>query len=92
MGIVEKADVWCAPVLDYDKLVKEEGYKILEMEINVKTSNGLTIKTTRCPIRVDGKILQSEIGAPALGEHNNEIDEQFGLINDLIPVNRTPHK
>jgi CoA:oxalate CoA-transferase len=92
LGILEKADVWCAPVLDYDKLVKEEGYKILEMEITVKTSNGLKIKTTRCPIRVDGKILQSGIGAPALGEHNNEIDEQFGLINDLIPVNRTPLK
>jgi len=92
LGILEKADVWCAPVLDYDKLVKEDGYKILEMEITVKTSNGLKIKTTRCPIRVDGKILQSDIGAPALGEHNNEIDEQFGLINDLIPVNRTPLK
>ena len=92
LGILEKADVWCAPVLDYDKLVKEDGYKILEMEITVKTSNGLKIKTTRCPIRVDGKILQSDIGAPALGEHNNEIDEQFGLINELIPVNRTPLK
>jgi crotonobetainyl-CoA:carnitine CoA-transferase CaiB-like acyl-CoA transferase len=88
LEILEKADVWCAQVMDYDRLVKEDGYKILEMEITVKTSSGL--KITRCPIRVDGKILQSAIGAPALGEHNHEIDEQFGLLNELVPVIKTP--
>ena len=47
LGILEKADVWCAPVLNYDQLVKEEGYRILNMEITVKTSKGLSVKTTR---------------------------------------------
>ena len=41
LSILEKADIWCAPVMDYDKLVKEEGYRVLNMEITVKTSNGL---------------------------------------------------
>jgi hypothetical protein len=30
---LEEADIWCAPVLNYDKLVKEEGYRVLNMEI-----------------------------------------------------------
>lgn len=79
LGVLEKADIWCAPVLDYDQLVQTEGYRVLNMEIVVKTRNGLSVKTTRCPIRVDGKMLLSDIGAPVLGEHNEEIDEQMGI-------------
>lgn len=79
LNILEKADTWCAPVMDYDKLVQEEGYKVLNMEITVKTSNGLEITTTRCPIRVDGKLLISDKGAPQLGEHNAVIEKQFFL-------------
>ncbi len=86
LAILEEADVWCAPVLNYDQLIKEEGYKVLNMEVTVKTSNGLSVKTTRCPIRVDGKLLVSEKGAPLLGEHNEHIDAQFGLIKEMQPV------
>jgi CoA:oxalate CoA-transferase len=59
--------------------VQEEGYKVLNMELQVKTSNGLNVTTTRCPIRVDGEIATSTIGAPLLGEHNKQIDEQFSI-------------
>jgi crotonobetainyl-CoA:carnitine CoA-transferase CaiB-like acyl-CoA transferase len=84
--ILEKADIWCAPVMDYDQLVQQEGYRSLNMEITVKTSNGLSVTTTRCPIRVDGKLLVSGKGAPTLGEHNEEIEDQFGLTKELQPV------
>lgn len=86
LTILEKADVWCAPVMNYDELVSQEGYRVLNMEISVKTSNGLTVKTTRCPIRVDGKLLLSGKGAPILGEHNAEIEMQFGINGELQPV------
>jgi CoA:oxalate CoA-transferase len=89
LTILEKADIWCAPVLDYNTLVEEEGYKVLNMEITVKTSNGLSVKTTRCPIRVDNKILVSEIGAPQLGEHNEAIEKQFELDKNLAATNFT---
>lgn len=79
LSILEPADIWCAKVLDYDALTKEEGYKVLDMELRVKTSNGLEITTTRCPIRVDGEFLLSDRGAPMLGEHNAQIDEEFIL-------------
>jgi CoA:oxalate CoA-transferase len=77
LSILEKADIWCAPVMDYDMLVQQEGYKILDMEVTVKTSNGLNITTTRCPLRVDGKKLFATQGAPQLGEHNAIIEKQF---------------
>ena len=77
ISILEPADIWCARVMDYNELVNEEGYKILNMDISVKTSSGVNITTTRCPIRVDGNILTSSIGAPLLGEHNEQIEKQF---------------
>ena len=86
LDILENAGVWCADVMDYDKLVKEDGYRMLEMEMKVKTSNGITVKTTRCPLRVDGKLLVSELGAPVLGEHNSEIDAEFKLAKELQPI------
>jgi crotonobetainyl-CoA:carnitine CoA-transferase CaiB-like acyl-CoA transferase len=84
LNILEPADIWCAKVLDYDALTKEDAYKVLEMELKVKTSNGLEITTTRCPIRVDGNLLLSDKGAPLLGEHNKLIEEEF--IAHSIPV------
>lgn len=84
LAVLEPADIWCAKVLDYDTLVQENGYQTLNMELKVKTSNGLSITTTRCPIRIDGEIFASAIGAPLLGEHNEQIEEQFGLTNHPI--------
>lgn len=86
LSILEPADIWCANVLNYDQLVKEEGYQVLNMEINVKTSDGLTLTTTRCPIRIDGQLLVSDKGAPKLGEHNRKIDREF--LEPLVVVNR----
>ncbi len=83
LSILEPADIWCARVLGYKELMNEEAYQALNMEIVVKTSNGLSITTTRCPIRVDGKTFSSDKGAPMLGEHNEEIDEQFGLKKEV---------
>ena len=79
LNILEKEGIWCAPVLDYDDLMKEEGYRLLDMEVTVKTSQGVSITTTRCPVRVDGHLLLSPVGAPGLGEHNEIIDAQFGI-------------
>jgi CoA:oxalate CoA-transferase len=79
LTVLQPADIWCAKVMDYEDLLRQVGYKVLNMELKVKTSNGLLVKTTRCPIRIDGKIAVSDKGAPLLGEHNESIDQQFGL-------------
>jgi CoA:oxalate CoA-transferase len=87
-SILEPADIWCARVLNYEELMQEEGYKVLNMEMVVKTSNGLSVTTTRCPIRVDGHILVSKTGAPVLGEHNEAIERQFGLVKQAAGYER----
>ena len=78
LAILEPADIWCAEVLDYDMLMKQEGYKVLEMEQEVSIGNKF-LKTTRCPVRVDGQILKSAKGAPSLGEHTAAIRKEFDL-------------
>lgn len=74
LSILEAADIWCSEILDYDRLMQHEGYRTLGMEQEVRTGAGFTLKTTRCPIRIDGEILLSNQGAPSLGEHNDWLD------------------
>lgn len=78
LKVLEPADIWCAEVFNYDELMEQEGYKKLEMEQQVKVGERL-LKTTRCPIRVDGHVLKSTKGAPALGEHTIAIAKEFNL-------------
>ena len=78
LAILEPADIWCAEVFDYDMLMKQDGYKVLEMVQEVLAGDQL-IKSTRCPIRVDGQLLTSVKGAPSLGEHTASIIKEFDL-------------
>ena len=55
----------------------------MNMELTVTTSSGVQVKTTRCPISVDGKFLAAEKGAPRLGEHNEAIEEEFELLKEM---------
>jgi len=70
LEILEPADVWCADVLTWPRLLEHEGFRGLEMVQRVSRANGASLLTTRCPIRIDGQILTSPVAAPSLGEHN----------------------
>jgi crotonobetainyl-CoA:carnitine CoA-transferase CaiB-like acyl-CoA transferase len=61
-------------------MTNSEAYQCLKMEQEVKT-NGHTITTTRCPIRINGKRLLSYKPAPQLGEHNEQLYNE--IINEL---------
>lgn len=77
LTVLEAADIWCSEILDYEGLMRHEGYRTLGMEQEVTTGSGLTLKTTRCPIRIDGERLLSKQGAPCLGEHNEWFDSMI---------------
>jgi CoA:oxalate CoA-transferase len=77
LSILEPADVWCAEVLTWPRLTAHEGFRALKMTQKVSRANGASLITTRCPIRVDGEILLSPIGAPKVGEHNAEVRKEF---------------
>jgi crotonobetainyl-CoA:carnitine CoA-transferase CaiB-like acyl-CoA transferase len=77
LGILQKADIWCAEVLTWDKLMQEEGFKVLNMLQEVELSDGYQYRTTRSPITIDGEIFTSTKGSPKLGEDNDTIIAQL---------------
>ena len=79
LSILEPADIWCAEVLDWEKMVKHEGFKILDMVQRIRRDDGLNIETLRCPIKIDGKIFKSDRAAPKIGNDNNNIKKEFGI-------------
>ncbi|MFT4095088.1 MAG: CaiB/BaiF CoA-transferase family protein [Niabella sp.] len=79
LGLLEPAGIWCSRVLEYEQLMEEDAYKSLNMEIVVKTSSGIAIKTTRGPVKIDGQVPATNIAAPALGAHNELIDKKYNL-------------
>ena len=77
LGILEPADIWCAEVLNWRQLLAHEGFGVLNMLQKVSRDNGSSLMTTRCPIRVDGEIFRSSVGAPKVGEHNEKIRGEY---------------
>lgn len=84
LGILDAADVWCAPVLTLEQLVDHDGFRAIDMTQQVVrdgalTSDGaeLALATTRSPIRIDGHTLTSSMPAPKLGQHNDAVFAEF---------------
>jgi CoA:oxalate CoA-transferase len=79
LNILQPADYWCSNVLDWLQLREHEAFKVLKMVQYVRRTNGAGLETTRCPIRIDGEILTSETGSPKIGEHTEQIIQEFNL-------------
>jgi CoA:oxalate CoA-transferase len=79
LAILEPADIWCADVLDWSRLLAHEGFAALGMTQRVSRANGAALDTTRCPIRIDGALLTSARGAPTVGEDTAAIRAELGL-------------
>lgn len=70
-------DYWCAPVMTWPELLAHEGFKVLDMLQDVVRANGASVRTTRCPIRIDGVRPESELGSPKVGEHNDWVERTY---------------
>ena len=79
LDILEPADIWCAEVLDWEKMLNHEGFKVLDMLQRIKRFDGLDIETLRCPIRINKEIFKSEIAAPVIGQHTDKINKEYNL-------------
>ena len=79
LRILEPADIWCSDVLTWPTLVEHEGFQVLDMQQEIRSRNGTLMKTTRCPIRIDGEVYKSANGAPGIGQHSAEIIKEFSL-------------
>jgi CoA:oxalate CoA-transferase len=79
LSILEPADIWCADVLTWDRLFAHEGFQSLEMVQTVDSRPDVSMRTTRCPIRIDGELFTSRLVAPRIGEHNEVLADEFDL-------------
>jgi CoA:oxalate CoA-transferase len=79
LAILEPADIWCAEVLNMRELMEHEGFTVLDMVQEVSRPGSATMRTLRCPIRVDGRVLKSSDGAPRLGADTEAIRREFAL-------------
>lgn len=67
LDILEPAGIWCAPVLDWPGFVATDGFRALDPVQTIRTAAGFEARTTRCPIRLDGRKLGGSAAAPPLG-------------------------
>lgn len=79
IDIFRQKDFRVAEILNYQQLLNHEGYKVLQMDQEVETADGLTMRTTRCPIRIDENRIFSRKSAPKPGEDNESIEKEFNL-------------
>ena len=78
LAILEPADFWCSDVFNYGQLMAHAGYRAADMELVVERPNGTKVKTTRCPIRIDGQKLESSRAAPTLGNALTDVEVASG--------------
>jgi CoA:oxalate CoA-transferase len=81
LQLLDAADVWAAPVLQLAELVQHPGFAALDMTqtIRRRAEDGteIAIQTTRSPLRIDGQTLSSDVGAPRLGEHTDDVRRRY---------------
>jgi crotonobetainyl-CoA:carnitine CoA-transferase CaiB-like acyl-CoA transferase len=78
LALMQAEDLWAMEVLDWHGLTTADGYRALEMEQDLTLGPGLRVRTTRCPIRLDGHKLTSAKAAPALGADTPAIRAGIG--------------
>lgn len=79
LAVLEPADIWCAQVLDWPKLLESKGFEVLDMLQTVTREDGVSINTTRLPLRLDGKRPTKLSAAPLVGAHSEAIRKEFDL-------------
>ncbi|BBU58411.1 CoA transferase [Mameliella alba] len=69
-----EADIWAAPVMDWDGVVESGVLQTLEMVQPISRGEEVNMQTTRLPIRIDGVRPASTTAAPELGDANALLD------------------
>jgi len=76
---LEPADYWCAEVLSWPRLWATDAFRALDFVQEVTRDDGPTLRTTRCPITIDGVHFTSSRGAPRVGQHTAQLQTEFNL-------------
>lgn len=74
------ADIWAAPVLDWQQLMATGVMDTLDMLQDVERGD-VRLRTTRLPIKLDGTRPAAQRAAPALGDANDLLSKGWGTRN-----------
>ncbi|WP_149141862.1 CaiB/BaiF CoA transferase family protein [Gemmobacter caeruleus] len=77
MAAFVAADIWAAPVMDWQELTSSGMLDLLEMVQEVRRGD-VALRTTRLPMRIDGTRPASPRAAPALGDANDLLSRGWG--------------
>ena len=76
---MQPLDIWCAEVMNWPALLKNEAFHRLDMLQTVMRPEGLAVRTTSSPIRIDGQRRRCSSAAPRIGEHTDALKAEMGL-------------
>ena len=76
---MQPADIWCADLLDWPALFASQAFKQMDILQTVFRPDGLAVRTTRLPLRVDGLREDCRSAAPSIGEHSAALREEMGI-------------
>ncbi|MBT2757789.1 CoA transferase [Mesobacillus foraminis] len=77
LKLLDENGMEASEVFTWNQLIQHEGFQVLDMLQEVKRTNGMSMLTTRCPIRIDGQIYKAGKGSPRLGEDTLTILKEF---------------
>jgi len=77
LAILEPADIWAAEVLDWPNLIATAAFRQLDMLQTVTRGDGVSVRTTASPIRVNGHRHKDGRAAPLIGSQSDEIRAEF---------------
>jgi CoA:oxalate CoA-transferase len=72
-------DIWCSEVLNWSELFASENFRLLDMVQELRREDGVSIRTMRSPLRVNGHRGRSERAAPRIGENTEALRQEFGI-------------
>jgi CoA:oxalate CoA-transferase len=71
-------NLWTMPVMSWDELKAHPAYLAIQPEQQITTEDeAKTWTTTRCPIRINSRLLTSDKAAPSIGQDNSKIMSTF---------------
>ena len=77
LAILEPADIWAAEVLDWPKLLQSAAFRQLDMLQTVTRDDGVSVRTTASPIRVNGVRAKNSLAAPTIGSESDKVRAEF---------------
>ena len=79
LAVLEPADIWGARLLNRAAMLASDGFRALDMLQTVTRNDGVSILTTRSPLRINGARPASGHAAPQIGAQSAALRAEFGL-------------